>query len=104
MTAPEPDAAGNEHLLSSKVSIPEHVAFRSFAHETVILNLETGKYHGLDRIGGRLFELLPRADSLRAAARQLAEEYGQPLEAVELDAVELCVALRERGLLEFESA
>ena len=28
--------------------IPQHVVFRGFATETVVLNLETGKYHGLN--------------------------------------------------------
>jgi Coenzyme PQQ synthesis protein D (PqqD) len=91
----------NERLLASKGSIPEHVVFRAFAQETVVLNLLTGKYHGLDPVGGRLIELLPRAATLRAAALQIAEEYNRPVEEVEADVVEFCRDLQERGLVDF---
>lgn len=101
MSSSEQESESAEHLLTAKVSIPEYVVFRAFAQETVILNLETGMYHGLDPVGGRLVELLSRAESMRAAAAQLAEEYDQPVEEVEADAVELCRALHERGLVDF---
>jgi hypothetical protein len=104
MSSADPEEETTEQLLASKVSIPGHVVFRAFAQETVILNLQTGTYHGLDRVGGRLFELLPSARNLRAAARQLAEEYDQPAEEVEVDALELCLSLCERGLVGFEPA
>ena len=93
----------DELLLASKGSIPEHVVFRAFAQETVVLNLLTGKYHGLDPVGGRLIELLPRAATLRAAALQIAEEYDRPVEEVEADVVEFCRDLQERGLVDFSA-
>ena len=101
MTAPEQASPSAEDLLASKASIPERVVFRAFAHETVVLNLETGMYHGLDPVGGRLIEVLPRCETVRAAARQIAEEYDRPAEDVEIDVVEFCRALHERGLVEF---
>ena len=101
MTAPEQASLSAEDLLGSKASIPETVVFRAFAHETVVLNLETGMYHGLDPVGGRLIEVLPRCETVRAAARQIAEEYDRPPEDVEIDVVEFCRALHERGLVEF---
>jgi hypothetical protein len=93
----------DELLLASKASIPEHVVFRAFAQETVVLNLLTGKYHGLDPVGGRLIELLPRAATLRSAALQIAEEYDRPVEEVEADVVEFCRDLQERGLVDFSA-
>lgn len=103
MSPPKQDTGSAERLLSSKASIPDHVVFRGFAQETVVLNLLTGKYHGLDPIGGRLIELLPRAATLRAAALQLAQEYNRPAEEVEADVVEFCRDLEERGLVEFNA-
>jgi hypothetical protein len=96
-----PDAAT---LLTAKVRVPQHVVYRSFPTETVALNLNTGKYHGLNATAGRMLEALERADSLRAAAAELAAGYGQPQDVVEKDLCELCAALLERGLIETDGS
>ena len=61
---------------------PEHVVFRSFAQETVVLNLDTGTYHGLDPVGGRLLEILPLVGDVREAVAKIAEEYSTPVAVV----------------------
>ena len=38
---------------SAHVAIAPDVVYRTFATETVILNLQTGRYHGLKMTGGR---------------------------------------------------
>ena len=84
----------------ARVSIPEHVVYRAFAAETVILNLETGRYHGLNATGGRMLELLDRCDSVAEALVELAGSYGkQPVE-VEQDLRVFCTRLHERGLID----
>jgi hypothetical protein len=101
MSRLDPEAEATNELLVSKVFVPSHVVFRAFAQETVMLNLQTGTYHGLDSIGGQLLELLLSGGNLRAAAHQLAAEYARPTDEVEADALDLCLELRERGLVEF---
>jgi len=91
-------------LLSARIVVPQHVVYRSFPSETVVLNLSTGKYHGLNATAGRMLEMLERAPSVRAAARALAAEYEQPAEVVEGDLCALCRALLERGLVEIDGA
>jgi len=82
------------------VSIPSHVVYRAFAAETVILNLETGRYHGLNTTGGRMLELLDRCDSVADALEAFASSYGkEPLE-VEQDLRTFCTRLHERGLID----
>jgi hypothetical protein len=90
-------------VLAARVRIPAHVVFRSFPRETVVLNLDTGKYHGLNPTAGRMLELLEKSESVDAAAVRLADEYGQELEVIRRDLHDLCVQLRERGLLEIVS-
>jgi hypothetical protein len=87
-------------LLASKVKVPQHVVHRSFPTETVVLNLNTGKYHGLNPTAGRMLEALERAASVREAAETLAAGYEQDVSTVERDLCELCDALLERGLIE----
>ncbi|MDQ3432857.1 MAG: PqqD family protein [Actinomycetota bacterium] len=91
-------------LLASSVRLPEHVVHRAFAAETVVLNLQTGQYHGLNPVAGRMLGVLENGVTMQDAARQLAAEYGQPLETIEEDICGLCTDLLERGLIETDSA
>jgi hypothetical protein len=90
-------------LLASKVKVPQHVVYRSFPAETVVLNLQTGKYHGLNATAGSMLEALERADCVRDAAAALAADYEQEQGVVEQDLCELCQSLLERGLIETDS-
>lgn len=89
-------------LLDVTVKVPQHVVHRSFPSETVVLNLQTGKYHGLNPTAGRMLVALTEQGSVRAAAASIAAEYDQPAEATERDICDLCGALLERGLIEID--
>ena len=89
-------------LLESRVRLPEHVVHRSFVAETVVLNLRTGKYHGLNPTGGRMLEVLDEVGSVREAAARLAAEYGRPAEEIERDICDFCSDLIGRGLIEVD--
>jgi hypothetical protein len=97
------DTMTNDALLAEIARTPEHVVYRPFVKETVVLNLQTGKYHGLNPTGGRMLEVLERSETIGAAARQLAEEYGGPLETLEADLCDFCRDLLERGLIELRA-
>jgi hypothetical protein len=86
-------------LLGRKAAVPEHVVYRYFVTETVVLNLETGHYHGVNRTGGRILAALERAETIGAAAAALAEEYGREPAAVEADVCAFCSDLLSRGLI-----
>jgi hypothetical protein len=90
--------------LSARITLPQHVVYRSFPAETVVLNLETGRYHGLNPCGGRMLEELERSSSVGAAAETLALFFEQPRGTIELDLCELCDALQHRGLIEIDGA
>jgi hypothetical protein len=83
---------------------PQHVVHREFPSETVVLNLETGAYHGLNPTGGRMLEELDRAVSVAAAAASLAAAWAQPVDVMERDVYAFCTGLIERGLLTVEPA
>jgi len=91
-------------LLASSMRLPEHVVHRAFAAETVVLNLDTGKYHGLNPVAGRMLAVLEQVGTVQDAARQLAVEYDQPLDTIEEDLCELCRDLLQRGLIETDGA
>jgi hypothetical protein len=91
-------------LLAANVKVPQHVVYRSFPTETVVLNLQTGKYHGLNATAGQMLDALTRADCVRDAAADLANGYEQPQDVIETDLCNLCASLLERGLIETDGS
>jgi hypothetical protein len=85
-----------------RVRLSDNVVHRSFGAETVLLNLDTGQYHGLRGSGGRMLEVLSDTPDVDAAAKRLATEFSHPLEAVRADMAELCRALEQRRLVVIE--
>ena len=82
------------------VTVPDHVVYRTFTNETVVLNLQTGTYHGLNPTGGRMLEVLERVGRVDEAASRLAAEYARPLAEIEEDLCAFCQDLERRGLIE----
>jgi hypothetical protein len=89
-----------DDILSAHPSVPDHVVYREFVNETVVLNLETGTYHGLNPSGGKMLETLGVAATVREAAATLADHYGRPQPELEEDLYGFCLDLQGRGLVE----
>jgi hypothetical protein len=87
-------------LPDASIRVPQHVVYRSFPSETVVLNLHTGKYHGLNPTAGSMLEALEKAPCVRDAAAMVAGGYEQSAATVEKDMCELCRVLLDRGLIE----
>ena len=87
-------------VLESKAQLPSHVVYRAFVTETVVLNLQSGRYHGLNPTGARMLDVMTTAGSVREAAKTLAEEYQRTVAEIEEDLVEFCADLVDRGLIE----
>lgn len=96
--------ASDQELLASRARLPQHVVHRSFVAETVVLNLRTGKYHGLNPTAGTMLEALEGAPTIAAAVPGLVEEYGVEEAQIESDLIALCRGLLERGLIEIADA
>jgi hypothetical protein len=88
----------------AKATVPAHVVFRAFAQETVLLNIRTGQYYGVDPIGGRFLEAIQAGPDLATASETLASEYGQPLDRIQADLTAFVDALAQRGLVELGAA
>ncbi len=87
-------------LLAARARLPQHVVHRSFVAETVVLNLRTGQYHGLNPTAGRMLDAVDASSTVGGAVPELSEEYGVESEQIERDLVELCRGLLDRGLIE----
>jgi hypothetical protein len=89
-------------LPEGRVTVPADVVRRSFGEETVLLNLASGHYHGLNPTAGYMLDLLEATGNAAAAAEQVARECDVPLETVREDLAELCAQLAGRGLISVE--
>jgi hypothetical protein len=83
----------------AKVVVPRHVVHRCFPSETVVLNLQTGKYHGLNPTAGAMLDALESTGSIADASAEVAGRFDLPQDTVEEDVFRLCAALLERGLI-----
>src|SRR3954463_8402563 len=90
----------NGKIAEPRVGVPRHVVYRDFVSETVLLNIETGQYHGLNPTAGRMLQVLDEVASVSTAITRLAGEFDQPAERIEQDLKGLCEGLLSRGLLE----
>src|ERR1700746_3628560 len=85
---------------SDRAAAPAHVLVRLLDQESVLLNLETEQYLGLDETGARMGQLVATSPNIGAAHEELlAEEEVQPDELRE-NLTELLGHLVEHGLLE----
>ncbi len=68
--------------------------------ESVLLNLKSESYFGLDRIGTRMWTLLTTSDSIQSAYEALLDEYDVEAERLREDVRDLIEKLIASGLVE----
>lgn len=68
-----------------RISIPEATLHQELNGETVLLSLETGVYHTLDRVGTRMWNLLAEHRDPEVVLRLLHREYDVSAERLRED-------------------
>ncbi len=85
---------------TDRAAAPAHVLVRFLARESVLLNLETEQYFGLDETGTRMWQLLTDSPSIDAAYQELLAEFDVEPELLRSDLMELLSRLVDSGLLQ----
>ena len=75
------------------------VITRELSGETVLLNLESGVYYGLDAVGTRVWQLLQQGRTIAEVCEVMVEEYDVERDVVNDDVSRLVGELRERGIV-----
>jgi hypothetical protein len=85
--------------LSNTYKIPSTVTAKPIGTETVILDLASGTYFGLDPVGARLWQLIEEGNSLAKVCDIMQEEYDVSRDLLERDAFVLVGELIDKKLI-----
>lgn len=89
--------------LEASASIPDEVVFRELDGETVLLNLTSGVYFGLDEVGTRIWHLIGEHRNLGAVIEALSTEYDADRAEIEKDVLDLTEQLLAKSLLTLDA-
>ena len=82
-----------------RISVRDGVMFREIAGESVLLDLNSETYFGLDEIGTRMWNVLVGAPSIEAACEVLIEEFEVDAGAMRVDLSAFITTLADAGLV-----
>ena len=88
---------------SQRVRIPDDVILRELDGESVVLDLNSERYYGLDEVGTRMWQLLVSSDSIEDAYQALLNEYKVEPQRLRDDLRDLLSELSGSGLIRFET-
>jgi hypothetical protein len=89
---------------TDRANVPSHVLVRFLESESVLLNLETERYFGLDSTGTRMWKAVTAAPDINEAYQELLQEYDVEPELLRSNLTDLLGRLLENGLLEVRPA
>jgi len=84
---------------SDRVTVPDDVLISNLQDESVILNLDSERYYGLDDVGTRFLSVLTTSHSIEAAYDRLRNEYDVDPQVLRQDLLALVENLVDQGLL-----
>lgn len=85
--------------LGKRLSVPPQVMSRRVGDETVLLDIESGLYFGVDRVGQRIWELAGRGRTLGNIIDTIVAEFDVDRPQAEADVMAFVSTLISRGLL-----
>ena len=89
---------------ADRATIPANVLIRFLDEESVLLNLNTERYFGLDSVGTRMWQLVTSAPTIEAACCQLIDEFDVDPETLRSNLHDLLHHLVDNGLIATQSA
>jgi hypothetical protein len=92
------------HLAGKRIVASEDVLVRELHGESVLLDLKSESYFGLDEVGTRMWEALTAHDSVESAFDALLEAYDVPASELRDDLERFVDELAESGLVDVRNA
>jgi len=85
--------------LNTVIKPAKDQVFADVEGETVLLNVNSGIYFGLNALGTRIWELIQEPRSVALIRDQILEEYDVELERCQQDVINLLDKLLDAGLV-----
>lgn len=85
--------------IDDRLEISPEVVAREVGGETMLLDLASGTYFGLDAVGGKVWAALEEGASLAEACDRIEREFDVAREQLEHDVLALVGQLIEQGLV-----
>ena len=85
--------------LDTRLTVPPQVMSRLVGDETVLLDLASGIYFGLDGVGQKIWEAVTEGRSLGEAATAIVNDYEVDESQAQSDVIKVASELVTRGLL-----
>lgn len=89
--------------LNQTVTISPEVMSQEVSGETVLLDLQSESYFGLDEVGTRVWQLLQEKDDLQGVYDVMLAEYDVEPDQLKDDLEELLGKLSDSGLVSLEA-
>ena len=88
--------------LDLRVTPGDQVVMRELSGESVLLDLHSGRYFGLNEVGTRAWSLMRQGESLRTVNDALGAEFDAPSAVIEAELLRFAGELCEHGLCRVE--
>jgi hypothetical protein len=85
---------------NQRVKLSEDVLISDLQGESVILNVNSQRYYGLDKVGTKFLTLLSNSETIQQAFETLLAQYDVEADQLRGDLTELLAHLKEQGLVE----
>jgi len=89
--------------MTQTIEISSEVLTQEVGGETVILDLKTESYFGLDEVGTRIWQLLQQEKDTQNITETMLDEYDVEEKQLEKDIQNLLTKLNEAGIITFDS-
>ncbi len=86
--------------LGARIIVLDDVLIQELQGESVLLNVNTANYYGLNEVGTRMWMVLSESPSIADALDTLVEEYEVERATLESDVIDLLSKLLEKKLIE----
>ena len=88
--------------LNQTISLSPEVISQEVSGETVLLDLESENYFGLDEVGTRIWQLIKETNDLQSIYKTLLTEYDVSEERLQQDLDTLLAEISSLGLVTLE--
>jgi len=90
--------------LNQTIALSSDVISQEVSGETVLLDLESENYFGLDEVGTRIWQLIKETNDLKAIYEILLSEYEVTEERLQQDLSTLLIEIEGLGLITLKAA